>query len=174
MNIKEYNKYLIDDFYKKVFDDKILDADDLYGLTILKDSLLKMKSVVDAKYENCNCGLMFVEAFANCDYEENTKKPNNKTEGFVYIAKQLNENNIYKIGITNNITKRGNTFKTGNAFVEMVASLKTPKYKDLEKQLHFRERENRFKGEWFNLDKDQLDKLISDYKFNIHLGNNNA
>ena len=112
------------------------------------------------------------EAFASNTYQScsNTETSKSK-DGFVYIAKQINESDIYKIGCTKDITKRLKTFKVGNAFVEMVASKKTSERYKNESFLHKYFASKRVNGEWFKLDTDDL-KLFSDiFDFNFHLNN---
>ncbi|MBR6144367.1 MAG: GIY-YIG nuclease family protein [Treponema sp.] len=89
--------------------------------------------------------------------------------GFVYVAKQLNEKNLYKIGCTDNISKRLGTFKTGNCFVEMVASKPAQDKLYYEKWFHNYYRAKKYKNEWFLLDSEDLKELAEIFGFNFHL-----
>ncbi len=97
------------------------------------------------------------------EYEEDEK-------GFVYIAKQTNEKNLYKIGITKNLSTRESTFKTGNIFVKIIASMNHSSYKLIEKELHSRLSKYRVQGEWFSLDDDRLKAITKALGFSFHVG----
>jgi predicted GIY-YIG superfamily endonuclease len=86
-------------------------------------------------------------------------------DGFVYIARQTNESNVYKIGITTNISQRERSFSTGNAFVKIIASKKTENPQKLEYFLHKLFRECRISGEWFKLTDDDISDLIREFGF---------
>lgn len=90
-------------------------------------------------------------------------------DAFVYIAKQLNEKDVYKIGIARNIEGRRKTFSTGNAYIEMIASRKSGIARRIEAEIHKAMAENRIKGEWFVLSKEELSELILEYGFNLHI-----
>lgn len=87
--------------------------------------------------------------------------------GFVYIAKQLNEENVYKIGSTSDLHNRLACFTTGNAYIEIVGSLKTRYYRQIERHLHKVLNCHRIKNEWFLLPEPVLSNIISSYKFNL-------
>lgn len=88
-----------------------------------------------------------------------------KTNGFVYIAKQRNETCIYKIGKTENITQREKTFKTGNAYIDIIASTQSNNPYKLEKILHNQLAGKRLTGEWFELNTDEIEWIINAYGF---------
>ena len=92
-----------------------------------------------------------------------------KETGFVYIAKQLNEKNLYKIGSTSDMSKRISTFKTGNCFVEIIASRKSNNRIGLEKWLHKYYSNKKFEREWFNLSNDDIEELSDIFGFNFHI-----
>ena len=85
--------------------------------------------------------------------------------GFVYIAKQLNEKDVYKIGVTKDIQQRLNTFKTGNCFVEMIASVKTNFPYKLESLLHSVYKPFNLTREWFVFSDEKLEEIISSFGF---------
>ena len=107
---------------------------------------------------------------------ESYRQGNNpfKKAGFVYIAKQLNEQNLYKIGTTRNLDKRIKTFKTGNCFVEIIASRFCSDAYGLETFFHKFFEKKRFKGEWFFFDKDELDDILLFFNFNKHIAKENC
>lgn len=80
--------------------------------------------------------------------------------GFVYIVKQTNAQNIYKIGCTNNVTRRLISMRTDNMFAELFASIQSDDCFRLEKELHTRFKEYRIQGEWFCIPDALLAKLV--------------
>lgn len=90
-------------------------------------------------------------------------------QGFVYIAKQLNEKNLYKIGTTKNLNQRINTFKTGNCFIEIVASKKCKDKYLTESWFHKHFQAKRVEREWFNLNNDDLAELANSFGFNFQI-----
>lgn len=59
----------------------------------------------------------------------------------------------YKIGITSNLKKRMEQFRTGNPFnIKLLYFIKTGHYKSLEIHLHTTYKKNRIRREWFILD----------------------
>ncbi|MGE5822821.1 MAG: GIY-YIG nuclease family protein [Nitrososphaerota archaeon] len=93
--------------------------------------------------------------------------------GFVYIAKQLNAVNIYKIGIAKRIENRRKCFRIGNIYIDMVASKKTYMAREIELDIHKKLFNNRIEGEWFSLTNTELELLIKAYNFNLHIEENN-
>lgn len=102
-------------------------------------------------------------------YREEESTSAKPSMGFVYIAKQTNADGIYKIGITKSISGRLVSFSTGNAFIEMIASKQSLVHRAIEKDIHRQLEAFRVKGEWFALEKETLDQLVSDYGFNVHV-----
>jgi len=94
------------------------------------------------------------------------QKDYDKNSGFVYIAKQKNETDIYKIGVTKNITQREKAFSVGNAFIEIVATKRTSYPYRLEHLLHNIFKNSNISGEWFKLSEDDLIFLIKELEFN--------
>lgn len=83
--------------------------------------------------------------------------------GFVYLLECITENEtIYKIGYTKDkIQKRINKLQTGNGY-ELIELYKFPtKYKQkVERHLHRFYNQKRLKGEWFRLDKNDVDNFL--------------
>ncbi|GHU49471.1 hypothetical protein FACS1894200_08140 [Spirochaetia bacterium] len=89
---------------------------------------------------------------------------------FVYIAKQLNESGIYKIGVSKDITQREKTFKCGNLFVQIVATLETPNPYNIENNLHKYYSHSQIGGEWFYLSEDDIQFLVDVFGFKFQIG----
>jgi hypothetical protein len=88
--------------------------------------------------------------------------------GFVYIAR-CDSSNIYKIGKANEISKREKQLRTGNMFLEMFAYTKSCNPLKLESLLHKIYVHKRLSGEWFELNKDEIDDIIQSFGFTIAL-----
>jgi len=131
-----------------------------YSSEEIENALLTLQSILNIsnnnKYEDIDI-----------QSQENFKTKDNNN--FVYIAKQTNENNIYKIGISKNINSRLKTFKTGNIFVEIIASRKTNFSREIESHLHKKLKKYKINGEWFYLEEKQIEFIIQNYLFNKHL-----
>lgn len=89
--------------------------------------------------------------------------------GFVYIAKQQNEPSVYKIGRTRHISNREACFSTGNAYIKIIYTLKSARYKKIERVLHKIYRHKKIKGEWFNLDDSDIQSLVKLFGFVAHI-----
>jgi hypothetical protein len=98
-----------------------------------------------------------------------TSYKNNTDSMFVYIAKQLNEEDVYKIGIARDIEARRKTFTIGNAYLEIIASKKSNIARRIEIELHKNLENKKLKGEWFVLSNEELSSMILEYCFNLHL-----
>lgn len=74
--------------------------------------------------------------------------------GFVYL---LYDGELYKIGMTSSPDKRLQQlqYQDGREYT-MVVSIPTPDHRGLEAQLHKKFKSKRVKGEWFNLDPDDI------------------
>lgn len=74
------------------------------------------------------------------------------------ISSEINSKKLYKIGYTRKlVSERIKQFKTGNASeFEIVDTFKSKWGTKIEKSLHKHFRFNKIKGEWFELDMDQV------------------
>ena len=95
-------------------------------------------------------------------------------KGFVYIAKQTNEKDKYKIGYTANLKKRLASFSTGNPYIKIIASVSLYSFRELELHLHLKYEKNNYKNEWFTFDKESLHQIVNDYGFNYIISSNDA
>ena len=68
-----------------------------------------------------------------------------------------------KIGKSIDVLKRERTLEAQNPNISLFAVCEN----DVESELHQIYREHRVRGEWFNLNKKQIDKIIRDYNFSI-------
>jgi len=88
------------------------------------------------------------------------RKIKEKEEGFIYLIKC---NGIYKVGITQNIKKRFNKYKTENPFeAEIINCALIKGYKLLEQKLLEDLKEYNIRGEWFNLPEEKI-KYINEF-----------
>lgn len=110
-------------------------------------------------------------SISNIEINPVKKSEQQGSKSFVYIAKQMNENNYYKIGRTKNLQQRLKQFTTGNCFVELVASKMTNNASELELFLHKYYKSKNIKNEWFLLTKEDIEELLLVFNFTRHLGN---
>lgn len=153
--------------YKKLLITKKSKDGKGFFITHIKDSKKSWKLLSKALS-------LFMNKYIDIDVFEPVKeKIEIKSEkGFVYIARQLNEKSLYKIGCTNNLSKRLGTFKTGNCFVEMIASKCVDNRFQSEKWFHNYFKKKRFKNEWYLLSQKDLENLLNIFNFNFHIGSN--
>ena len=147
--------------------------------SLIKREIQQHHNLQSRKIDNVHCysddlsifleGMNAFYRIINNDYNKNFEYENVDKSGFVYIAKQLNEDNLYKIGHTKDISNRLSTFKVGNCFVEMIASKYVNNANNFETFLHKLLVEKRFKYEWFLLNYDELQNLINIFNFNMHI-----
>ena len=102
----------------------------------------------------------FISEYLN--YSVNTSQQDkDANNNFVYVAKQTNEIDLYKIGKTKDIAQRESTFKTGNCFVRMIMSLRTEYATQIESFLHDYFANKNYEREWFKLTASDLQDLQS-------------
>ena len=87
-------------------------------------------------------------------------------QGFVYLLKEDGEEALYKIGVTTgDINARIKKLQTGNGNkIRFVHSFLSDRPFKLEKMLHFKYRENREEGEWFLVNKKEVDNFLNEYQ----------
>lgn len=82
------------------------------------------------------------------------KKPYVKKPGYVYLLKSLG---LYKIGKATNLKDRIKSYTTQNPHgIELITYTKTDDYTKLELEMHERFSDKRRKGEWFDLNEEDL------------------
>lgn len=75
-------------------------------------------------------------------------------KGFVYVIKC---NKFYKIGMTKNYKQRINTLMVSNPYkIEPIVKVESNNINFLEKHLHNKFSDKKEKGEWFNLDPEDV------------------
>lgn len=116
----------------------------------------------------------FVSEVQNQNFLKKMKKDflKEKTE-YVYIMKQTNEKNLYKIGRTKNLAKRLAQLATGNCFLEIVASREIENAAFFEKFLHERYKYKQLKDEWFLLNQEDLLEIKLNFNFTWYTGEKN-
>ena len=78
--------------------------------------------------------------------------PTEHPAGYVYVIQDVDISKFYKIGRTNNPSRRFNEFSHALPFkIEVVAVVQTEDAPTLEWQLHQRYAEQQQRGEWFKL-----------------------
>jgi hypothetical protein len=82
------------------------------------------------------------------------------------ISSELNNNTLYKIGITkNNANKRLKQLKTGNpATLTVIHTFNTKFAYKIEKHFHITKQSSNVGGEWFNLTEDDINNFIPQCK----------
>lgn len=138
----------------------------------------------DFEYEYNLCQISFIEheiyimektvseffdsSFDNLKFNQIFNE-NKLSNNFVYLAKQKNEKNIYKIGRTIDLDTRERTFKVGNLFVDLIAYRIVNDSVKAEKYLHNLFSSKHISGEWFELTDQDIDLLIKTFGFNYGL-----
>ena len=100
------------------------------------------------------------------EIKKNDKNGSNFKNGFVYIIKDMSKNNVYKIGKTLYLTNRLKALKTGNPFIQIIASLQSCNYAYIENFLHEYLENKNILNEWFELNEKELNEIINDFGFN--------
>ena len=85
-------------------------------------------------------------------------------QGFVYLLKEDGDEELYKIGVTKgDINARIKKLQTGNGNkIRLVHSFLSDRPFKLERMLHQKYKENREEGEWFLLDKKEVDNFLNE------------
>lgn len=87
-------------------------------------------------------------------------------ECFVYLMIDTT-NNFHKIGISNKPEYREKTLQADKPTIELIVSKRFPNRKiaeSIEKSLHLTFKEKRIRGEWFELDNNEVDDVIETLK----------
>ena len=88
------------------------------------------------------------------DFEDDCKL----NEDYIYIIKS---NGLHKIGYTTNLKSRLNDYKVHFGLVELIYVYKGYNCYDLETVIHNLVSDKNHKGEWFQLDNEDLIRIIS-------------
>jgi len=131
-------------------------------LTTIADSETQGKSIVRIMDGKTPFGdEPFIESFDK--YDELPEAPAKWIEGnYCTYLIVFSKGNMIKIGLTDNVTDRLNKlkkeFSKGIVFIGYTES-------NVEAELHFEYRKNRYYEDWFRLSMDNLLDIISKYKF---------
>lgn len=99
---------------------------------------------------------------------KNARKSNsiNKPDGYIYIAKLNNFNNIFKIGVSSNVNRRISDLDASSPFgVSLVKSFFFKNVYNIEECIHDNYDNDLIRREWFNLDNKEIDNIIFDLSF---------
>tara|TARA_R100001443_G_scaffold48665_1_gene61053 strand:+ start:8511 stop:9557 length:1047 start_codon:yes stop_codon:yes gene_type:complete len=116
----------------------------------LEKSILLLKSYLESK--KCVDNL---QAFSSNFFHKKKPKPKQKC----YIMKDKNTG-LYKIGKSNNPKNREKTLQAEKPTIKLIKTFN----KDYELYLHEKYKEQRARGEWFNLSKLQVNYICRHYK----------
>ncbi len=94
--------------------------------------------------------------------ENKESKPIQKT----YLM--VDGNGYYKIGKSYNPTIRESTLQSENPTIELIAICD----RDIESELHDKNKQHRKRGEWFELSKSMVSEIIKDYGFKRYVVDN--
>lgn len=109
---------------------------------------------------------MFSDYFYSQMTDEIINLNETKKTGFVYIIKNGQSGNMYKIGCAIDLDKRLNSYKTSfENGVFLCGYITTVDYYSLEKEIHNDFKEKRKIGEWFNLSFENLLSIRDNYDF---------
>lgn len=96
----------------------------------------------------------------------NSRREKLKGAQFVYIA-CCGTNHVYKIGRTKDLSRRERQLKTGNFCLSLFAYVATKNASKLERFIHSYYSPQRLSGEWFELNKKEIDDLIQAFGFTL-------
>jgi hypothetical protein len=98
--------------------------------------------------------------------KEEKKDKGVKEKGFVYIASCATEG-VYKIGMSRYISDRERTLKVGNHDLSIFAYTQSNNPRKLEMMLHNIYSKKNLSGEWFELNKEEIEDLIQSFCFTL-------
>jgi hypothetical protein len=141
----------------------------LFGRKVMEYREIDKWSIVDLTIEEVctNCSLVVnnggLTSFKNntnfCEYCINKLKNENQNlydYGYIYFFQELNTGKI-KIGKTKNLENRIKNLKSMLPFKsELVHHIPTSNHSDVEKYFHRKYRSKKVKGEWFDLNEDDI------------------
>lgn len=84
-------------------------------------------------------------------------------DGWVYL---MSGNGLYKLGLTTNLLQRCKSFRGLPFEVNLVHFIRTDDPGLLEKKWHYLFRNQRVRGEWFDLDPDDILLFLGSNEFN--------
>lgn len=92
--------------------------------------------------------------------DESKKKESKHDEGYVYLIQA--DNGLTKIGKSKTKKRRTEQLDITLPYeTKLLGTIKSSKYSALEKELHDRYESKRIRGEWFDLDKDDVKEILA-------------
>jgi len=76
------------------------------------------------------------------------------------------ENGLHKIGISNDVDRRLQSLSTGPVAIELLWSKEMPDAAQVESDWHITFQAHRVRGEWFDLDENQVARFINENEGN--------
>lgn len=116
----------------------------------------KIQNVISVGDEN------YFDEFKNKGYQNLNNKTNS---GYVYIIKDENYPDTYKIGKSKNPKYREKTLYHQSPYISLFKVVHCEKPSELEHEIHLRLHNKRIRGEWFKLSEFELNNIIKDYGF---------
>jgi thymidine phosphorylase len=157
INFTEEQKDIMDGFYHlagrgmfgKIIDDRLANTCIKWILTGEKKYYEIIKDWFIWHLKN-----RIIENKKEIENDTKIKKIENKQEGYIYIIKSKN---LYKIGRTKNLKNRFKTYRTENPFeIKVIFQKKVNDYIKEEIKLLTKFKDKNYKGEWFKLDKKDI------------------
>ena len=144
------------DFYDSYIQENLLSKKDLETLQNLeKERIIKIMSCYESleKLKSYRCSIYDTEKYLSLD-----KKKFSKLQK-CYIIKDKNTG-LYKIGKSNNPKNREKTLQAEKPTYQLIKTFN----KNWESLLHKKYKEQRLRGEWFNLSKLQVEYICRHYE----------
>ena len=156
---KEYEDNL---YYYVINQDRLLKVlDNIY--TYLSENLLYLDSIINIKAEEKKNIVQMLSCVDNLQklssYSYYKKKPKKLKTRKSYIIKDKNTG-LYKIGKSNNPKNREKTLQAEKPTYELIKIFN----KNWESHLHKKYKEQRLRGEWFKLNKLQVEYICRHYE----------
>ena len=128
-----------------------------------------IKSVLKILRERNNIGQDTFMKLVGKYISNNTKSGRRTQQQKTYIMLDTNTN-LYKIGKSVQPKVREKTLQSEKPSIELLYVAND----NIESTLHNIYKQHRVRGEWFNLTKDYITKIVRDYKFYPHITNDNT
>lgn len=134
---------------------------------IFRNELIRMGLAVDKKHNQgltLTCiGKLFFEYLVSGNYETSYEQVNecyqDNKKGFLYV---VTNGAFYKIGVTVNPVRRMHDLQISSPErLSFISLIQTDDFEKLERKLHNMFNDKRMEGEWFNLDKKDLEYIAT-------------
>lgn len=101
---------------------------------------------------------ILIDYFQKRELKERKKEERKEEKGYIYIIKS---NLYYKIGKAKDIKQRYKDIEITNPDIELIYSKEFENYHKIEKDLHKKFKEKHYKGEWFKLNSEDINLILS-------------